>query len=68
MIDTLLANLGQPLGLVLPAHSRRARQLSQPGLPRWLRVIMPVGYLDFIALPAQARLTVPPVTPGPPAR
>jgi UDP-N-acetylglucosamine 2-epimerase (non-hydrolysing) len=44
--------------LVLSAHSRTVGRLRGAGLPAGLRIIPPVGYLDFIALEASARLVL----------
>jgi UDP-N-acetylglucosamine 2-epimerase (non-hydrolysing) len=44
--------------LVLPAHPRAAQRLRDWGLSDHVRVIPPAGYLDFIALEAQARLVL----------
>jgi UDP-N-acetylglucosamine 2-epimerase (non-hydrolysing) len=44
--------------LVLPAHPRAAQQLRDWGLSERMRVVPPAGYLDFVALEAQARLVL----------
>lgn len=44
--------------LVLPAHPRVAPQLRRVRLPTGVRVIEPLGYLDFLALQADARLVL----------
>jgi UDP-N-acetylglucosamine 2-epimerase (non-hydrolysing) len=44
--------------LVLPAHPRADRRLRSAGLPASVRIIPPLGYLDFIALEASARLVL----------
>jgi UDP-N-acetylglucosamine 2-epimerase (non-hydrolysing) len=44
--------------LVLPAHPRAAQQLRDGGMSDRVRVIPPAGYLDFVALEAQARLVL----------
>ena len=44
--------------LVLPAHPRVNGQLRSAGLPASVRIIPPLGYLDFIALEASARLVL----------
>jgi UDP-N-acetylglucosamine 2-epimerase (non-hydrolysing) len=42
--------------LVLPAHPRAAQRLNSWGTSERLQVIPPAGYLDFLALEAQARI------------
>ena len=44
--------------LMLPAHPRAAQRLREWGLSERVRVVPPVGYLDFVALEAQARLVL----------
>ena len=44
--------------LVLPAHPRVDGRLRDAGLPAAVRIIPPLGYLDFIALEASARLVL----------
>jgi UDP-N-acetylglucosamine 2-epimerase (non-hydrolysing) len=44
--------------LVLPAHPRVDGRLHGAGLPASVRIIPPLGYLDFIALEASARLVL----------
>jgi UDP-N-acetylglucosamine 2-epimerase (non-hydrolysing) len=44
--------------LILPAHPRAAQQLRDAGMPERVRVIPPLGYLDFVALQASARLVL----------
>ena len=44
--------------LVLPAHPRAAQRLRDGGMSDRVRVIPPAGYLDFIALQAQAKLVL----------
>jgi len=44
--------------LVLPAHPRVDGLLRGAGLPASVRIIPPLGYLDFIALEASARLVL----------
>jgi UDP-N-acetylglucosamine 2-epimerase (non-hydrolysing) len=44
--------------LVLPVHPRADAVLRSAGLPAAVRIIPPVGYLDFIALEASARLVL----------
>jgi UDP-N-acetylglucosamine 2-epimerase (non-hydrolysing) len=57
----LLSALGQVAELcplVLPAHPRLAGRLTQASTSARLRIIPAVGYLDFIALQASARLVL----------
>ena len=44
--------------LVLPAHPRVDGRLHGAGLPAAVRIVPPLGYLDFIALEASARLVL----------
>jgi UDP-N-acetylglucosamine 2-epimerase (non-hydrolysing) len=44
--------------LVLPAHPRTCGRLRGAAVPEGVRVIPPLGYLDFIALEASARLVL----------
>ena len=44
--------------LVLPAHPRAAQRLRDWGMSERVRIISPAGYLDFVALEAQARLVL----------
>jgi UDP-N-acetylglucosamine 2-epimerase (non-hydrolysing) len=44
--------------LVLPAHPRTQQQLRNAGLSDQVHVIPPVGYLDFVALQASARIVL----------
>jgi len=44
--------------LVLPAHPRAAQRLAEAGLSDRIQLIPPAGYLDFIALQAQAALVL----------
>lgn len=46
------------LPLVFPAHPRTAQRLANASLAPGLRVIEPAGYLDFLALQAQARIVL----------
>ena len=54
----VLAEISSELPLVFPAHPRTQARLSR--LPRAtnLRIIPPLGYLDFLALEAGARLVL----------
>jgi UDP-N-acetylglucosamine 2-epimerase (non-hydrolysing) len=53
-----LAGISRSCPLVLPAHPRTAARLAGTGLPAGVRVIPPLGYLDFIALEASARVVL----------
>jgi UDP-N-acetylglucosamine 2-epimerase (non-hydrolysing) len=53
-----LAEISTRLPLVMPVHPRTATQLGRAGRPAGLRLMPPVGYLDFIALQASARLVL----------
>jgi UDP-N-acetylglucosamine 2-epimerase (non-hydrolysing) len=58
---TLLAALGdisKLCPLVLPAHPRIAPQLDALTVPPGVRVIEPLGYLDFLALEASAAVVL----------
>ena len=63
-LDTLaalmgaLAEIADEIPLVFPAHPRTTGQLSQLSLPKELRVIEPLGYLDFLGLLAEASLVL----------
>jgi len=47
-----LAEISRTCALVLPAHPRVDGGLHGAGLPASVRIIPPLGYLDFIALEA----------------
>ena len=53
-----LAEISRTCPLVLPAHPRVNGLLDGAGLPASVRIIPPLGYLDFIALEASARLVL----------
>ena len=53
-----LAEISFLCPLVLPAHPRVDSRLRNAGLPAGVRIIPPLGYLDFIALEASARLVL----------
>jgi len=53
-----LSEVARTCPLVLPAHPRAAKQLHPHGLSDRVRVIPPVGYLDFIALEALAAVVL----------
>ena len=61
MLKSLLDALGQisdECPLLLPAHPRVAPHLEAMGVPAGVRVIDPLGYLDFVATEAGARLVL----------
>lgn len=53
-----LGRLARDLPLVLPAHPRLRKQISQIELSREIFVVDPLGYLDCIALQSRARLVL----------
>lgn len=53
-----LDTVSERLPLVFPAHPRTASRLAGTALSSGLHVIEPAGYLDFLALQAQARLVL----------
>jgi len=53
-----LAEISFSCPLVLPVHPRVDGLLHRAGLPASVRIIPPLGYLDFIALEASARLVL----------
>ena len=56
---TALAEIARSgCALVLPAHPRTRARLRGAALPERVRIIPPLGYLDFIALEASARLVL----------
>lgn len=55
---TALARIAEEVPLVFPAHPRTQERLRKHDVPDSLLVIEPVGYLDFIALEAGARLVL----------
>jgi UDP-N-acetylglucosamine 2-epimerase (non-hydrolysing) len=61
VLATLLSALDEvsrSCPLVLPAHPRAAQRLADAGLSDRILVIPPAGYLDFIALEAQAGIVL----------
>lgn len=50
--------IGAELPLILPAHPRTCALLNSFDLPRELRVIEPLGYLDFLTLESTARVVL----------
>lgn len=53
-----MAHLSRDCPVVFPAHPRTRDRLDTIGVPQQLKVTAPVGYLDFIALEAGARLVL----------
>ncbi|MEZ5374897.1 MAG: UDP-N-acetylglucosamine 2-epimerase (non-hydrolyzing) [Acidimicrobiales bacterium] len=53
-----ISEVSSKLPVVFPAHPRTAGKLSSLDLPPSFRVIEPLGYLDFLALQASARLVL----------
>jgi UDP-N-acetylglucosamine 2-epimerase (non-hydrolysing) len=51
-----LARISTRLPLVFPAHPRTRRRLDELAVPEGIRVIAPLGYLDFVALESRARM------------
>lgn len=61
MLKALLDALGEIAAqcpLLLPAHPRLAPHLGALGIPAGVRVVEPLGYLDFVAAEAGARLVL----------
>lgn len=61
VLESLLGALGEisdQCPLVLPAHPRVAPQLAALEMPAGVDVIEPLGYLDFVAVEAGARLVL----------
>ncbi len=61
MLKSLLGALGEIAAmcpLVLPAHPRVAPHLASLDVPAGVQVIEPLGYLDFVAVEASARLVL----------
>ena len=61
MLRSLLKALGEvgaQCPLLLPAHPRVAPALARAYVPEGVRVIEPLGYLDFLALQAGARMVL----------
>lgn len=66
-LSEILAALGEiqaELPLIVPAHPRLRAMLGRPGALRavadmqWLRVVEPLGYLDFLQLTSAARVVL----------
>jgi UDP-N-acetylglucosamine 2-epimerase (non-hydrolysing) len=61
MLESLLGALGtisEECPLVLPAHPRTRERLASLRVPAGIRLLAPLGYLDFLALEASARLVL----------
>jgi UDP-N-acetylglucosamine 2-epimerase (non-hydrolysing) len=61
VLESLLTALDQisvTCPLVLPAHPRAAQRLRDRGMSDRVQIIPPAGYLDFIALEAQAAVVL----------
>lgn len=54
----VLADLSAECPLVFPVHPRTRKQLDALDLPQTLLLTDPLGYLDFIALEASARIVL----------
>lgn len=57
LVETL-GLLAAEIPLVFPVHPRTMANLADISIPADLRLIPPVGYLDFVALEAGARLAI----------
>ncbi|MEA2933016.1 MAG: hypothetical protein QOI56_1801 [Actinomycetota bacterium] len=60
-VNSLLGALGEVAAmcpLVLPVHPRASRMFADADVPAGLRLIPALGYLDFVALEASARLVL----------
>lgn len=54
-----LEEVGEKWPLLFPAHPRTVSRMAEWGLkPRGVRVVEPLGYLDFLGLMAKARLVL----------
>lgn len=59
MLSVLLdamAKVSVRLPLIFPAHPRTQIRLNGMNVPNQIRVVHPLGYLDFVALESQARI------------
>ena len=59
MLSVLLDAMGKVsarLPLIFPAHPRTRIRLNHMDVPNQIRVVDPLGYLDFVALESQARI------------
>jgi UDP-N-acetylglucosamine 2-epimerase (non-hydrolysing) len=54
----ILGELAVDLPLLLPAHPRLRAALGGSPVPRGIRLLDPLGYLDFVALEASARVVL----------
>ena len=54
----VLAEIGEECPLVFPVHPRTRRYLQEVPAAAGLRLVEPLGYLDFVALEAGARLVL----------
>jgi UDP-N-acetylglucosamine 2-epimerase (non-hydrolysing) len=55
---TAFARLAEDIPLVFPAHPRTRPRVEEIGTPNGVRLIQPVGYLDFLALEEGAALVL----------
>lgn len=55
---TVLGEVAQQCPLVFPAHPRTAKRMNGPSLPTGIQLLEPLGYLDFLALEASARVVL----------
>jgi UDP-N-acetylglucosamine 2-epimerase (non-hydrolysing) len=53
-----IGDLGNGLPIVFPVHPRTRNQLTDLTLPPTIRVVEPLGYLDFIGLLTESRLVL----------
>jgi UDP-N-acetylglucosamine 2-epimerase (non-hydrolysing) len=53
-----LGEIALDLPLVFPAHPRTRRRIAMARVPEGVRVIEPLGYLDFLALQSSAALVL----------
>jgi len=53
-----LAEVAKECPLLLPVHPRLASRLDRLGVPAELRLTEPLGYLDFVAVEAGARIVL----------
>ena len=61
VLHPLIAALGEvarECPLVFPVHPRTRQRLADAELPAGIRLVDPLGYLDFIALEASARIVL----------
>jgi UDP-N-acetylglucosamine 2-epimerase (non-hydrolysing) len=55
---SVLGEIARLIPLVFPVHPRTRARLERTATPEGLRLIEPLGYLDFLALEAAARLVL----------